>query len=209
MSFRKLDIENWKRKDIYHFFKTYDNPYYNICSKLEVENLYQFCKKENLSFNLALLHSTLLVINDLQEFKLRIEGDEVIEYATINCGSTVLSEDETFSFCYFNFCESMSEFIENSRKVIDLHLQKKQFDPRDNVQNLIYFSVLPWINFTSITHAKRFNSSESIPLITFGKLHQTDQVRQIPISVEVNHALVDGIHVGKFLNKLQSFINQF
>jgi chloramphenicol O-acetyltransferase type A len=209
MSFRKLDIENWKRKDIYHFFKTYDNPYYNICSKLEVENLYQFCKKENLSFNLALLHSTLLVINDLQEFKLRIEGDEVIEYATINCGSTVLSEDETFSFCYFNFCESMSEFIENSRKVIDLHLQKKQFDPRDNVQNLIYFSVLPWINFTSITHAKRFNSGESIPLITFGKLHQTNQVRQIPISVEVNHALVDGIHVGKFLNKLQSFINQF
>ena len=209
MSFRKLDIENWKRKDIYHFFKTYDNPYYNICSKLEVENLYQFCKKENLSFNLALLHSTLLVINDLQEFKLRIEGDEVIEYATINCGSTVLSEDETFSFCYFNFCESMTEFIEKSRKVIDLHLQKKQFDPRDNVQNLIYFSVLPWINFTSITHAKRFNSGESIPLITFGKLHQTDQVRQIPISVEVNHALVDGIHVGKFLNKLQSFINQF
>ena len=209
MSFRKLDIENWKRKDIYHFFKTYDNPYYNICSKLEVENLYQFCKKENLSFNLALLHSTLLIINNLQEFKLRIEGNEVIEYATINCGSTVLSEDETFSFCYFNFCESMTEFIENSRKVIDLHLQKKQFDPRDNVQNLIYFSVLPWINFTSITHAKRFNSGESIPLITFGKLHQIDQVRQIPISVEVNHALVDGIHVGKFLNKLQSFINQF
>lgn len=209
MSLTQINIDTWKRKDVFHFFKNYDNPYYNICSKIEVDRLYHYCKAENLSFNLALIHSTLKTINDLEEFKMRIEENKVYQYDTINCGMTVLAEDETFSFCYFDYIPDQFLFIENSKKIIEQHKINKKFDPRENVQNLIYFSVLPWINFSSISHAKRFNTGDSIPLITFGKLHTENSNLKIPISIEVNHALVDGIHVGKLLNNIQEIINKF
>jgi chloramphenicol O-acetyltransferase type A len=39
--------------------------------------------------------------------------------------------------------------------------------------------------------------------MVFGKMLEDGPTRRMPFSVEVHHALVDGIHVGKFFNLFQ------
>ena len=67
---------------------------------------------------------------------------------------------------------------------------------------MIYFTTLPWISFTSFAHARNKGRGDSIPRIVFGKFTEEGERLMLPISVEVHHALMDGLHVGRFLNRL-------
>ncbi len=203
-----FNIETWKRKDAYNFFRTYDDPAFNLCSYIDTTNLYKFCKAEKHSFSLSMLYFSLQVANEMEEFKLRILDEKVIVFDKINCGSTIFNEDETFSFCYFDLTDSLREFEETGKQNIETQLKSKSFEPKINELDLIHYSVIPWTAFSSIKHSRKFAQPNSIPKIAFGKYFTENHVMKMPISIEVNHALMDGFHVGKYLDTLQNRINE-
>nr|WP_307902695.1 CatA-like O-acetyltransferase [Clostridium botulinum] len=41
-----IDIENWKRKNHYNYFKQLDYPHFNICGNLDITNFYRYIKKK-------------------------------------------------------------------------------------------------------------------------------------------------------------------
>ena len=47
---------------------------------------------------------------------------------------------------------------------------------------------------------------ESIPRIAFGKFIKEGERIFLPISVEVHHALMDGLHVGRFMMRLEEML---
>lgn len=78
---------------------------------------------------------------------------------------------------------------------------------RDN-DALIYYSVIPWISFTSFSHARNYSTRESIPKIVLGKITEQNNSLTMPVSVEVHHSLMDGLHVGKYFKLLQEILNE-
>ena len=72
--------------------------------------------------------------------------------------------------------------------------------------DLIYFTVLPWVSFSSFAHARTPGRGESVPRIAFGKFTSENKRTRLPISVEVHHALMDGLHVGRFLARLEEML---
>ena len=68
---------------------------------------------------------------------------------------------------------------------------------------LIYFTTLPWLSFTSFAHARKRGREDSVPRIAFGKFVKENDRTWMPFSVEVHHALMDGLHVGRYVNRLQ------
>ncbi len=205
--YKEFDIENWKRKDSYLFFKTYDDPFFNICSHLDINTLYNFCKDKGHSFNLAMLFYSIQTANEIEEFKLRTLDGKLVLYNHIHCGITILNNDETFSFCYLEYAGSLAEFETEGKRMIQAQKSQKILDPNANFINLIYFSLIPWISFSSIKHARKSDTNASIPKIAIGKYFKDNGIWKIPVSVEVNHSLMDGIHVGKYFNLLQDKIN--
>jgi chloramphenicol O-acetyltransferase type A len=73
--------------------------------------------------------------------------------------------------------------------------------------NLIRFSTLPWLDFSSVSHARDFSKDDSAPRITFGKITDANGRRTMPISIHVHHALTDGMHVAQFVDHLQGLLN--
>jgi len=206
---KKFNVLNWYRKNQFDFFNNYEDPFFNVSANLEVTNLYRYCKENGLSISLANLYFTLESANSIEEFKLRIIDKEVYLYNKIHIGSTVLNEDNTFSFCYFNFENSLLEFDKKGHQVLENHKKNKKFAPREEEFDLIHCSTLPWISFTGFKHARNGNEGQiGIPKIVFGKMFDEGKLKKIPISVEVHHALMDGFHVAQFLNIFQEKINQ-
>lgn len=205
--FKKLNLESWKRRAAFDYFSSFEDPFFNICSNLDVTHLHSLCKKNGYSFNLAIHHYSLGIANEMEAFRMRIVGEEVVIFDRVNCGSTVLHEDETFSFCYFEWKESLEAFVEDGEKRIAHQLEKKELDPKVGEVDMIHYSVIPWISFTSFKHAKKNIPGDSIPKIVFGKFFEENGKVLLPISVAVNHALMDGFHVGKYLNKLQEALS--
>ena len=198
-----VDVENWNRKTTFEFFKDYEDPFFNMTAHLDATKLYHFCKEKNLSFSLANLFYSMQTANEIKEFRFRLKNEQVVEFETIHATQTILHDDETFSFCYFENKESVFEFNEAGKIALEKYKKLKTFDVENDRIDLIYFSVIPWISFTSFKHATRFDNRHTIPRMVFGKMFEDGKKRKLPHSVEVHHALCDGVHVGKYFNILQ------
>ncbi len=208
--YKLLNLDTWNRNEHFHFFKDYDNPFYNICTEVDVTVLYNLCKEKGFSFFFASLFASTKAANLTEEFRYRIKDGKVIVYDLIHPGSTFLNEDNTFRFVYFNFNYSFQKFNAEAEKIIkNISTGKnKTMLVHEEQDNLIHYSVIPWISFSSISHARNFKTNDSIPKIVFGK-HSAKSGRLVmPVSVEVHHALVDGFHVANYLNKFQEILNR-
>lgn len=201
-----IAISEWKRKDHYQFFRQFEQPFFGISTEMNCSKAYAYCKAYGVSFFLFYLHKSLLAANRVKEFRYRIEQEEVYEYERISGSITVLRRDETFGFAYFDYQTNFTAFAGTVKQAIDREKTEKGLKPDFNLNSLIHYSVLPGIGFASLQHAQLLSSGDSVPKIVFGKLaHRNGQVF-LPVSVHVHHALCDGLHVTRFLENYQKYL---
>jgi chloramphenicol O-acetyltransferase type A len=202
-----IDMENWKRKDHYNFFKELDYPHFNICGNLDITNFYKHIKENELPFFISVLYAATKTANNIKEFRYRIREDKVIEHEVVSPNFTVMTEGDVFSFCPTNFMEDFTEFKNNALKEIEKVKNKALIEDEPGRDDLLYVTSIPWISFTSITHPVHIKAVDSIPRIAWGKYFDEAGRIKLPFSVQAHHALVDGIHVGQFFNDLQEIFD--
>jgi chloramphenicol O-acetyltransferase type A len=204
-----LNIDEWSRKDQFDFFKDYDNPFFNICTEVDVSELHAFSKQNEFSFFLTSVYATLKAANLIEEFRYRIKDSGVIVHDQIHAGSTFLKDDDNFGFVYLTYKSSLNDFYTEAEQVLEQMKQEKEtLDPRAEQDDLIHYSVLPWISFLSISHPRKYKTSDSIPKIVLGKYYEKHDQLIMPISIDLHHSLADGLHVANYLNKLQEILDQ-
>jgi chloramphenicol O-acetyltransferase len=108
----------------------------------------------------------------------------------------------TIGLGHYQFWPRINEFVREASIELERVRQRDDIE-RYPEANLIRYSVLPWFDFTSISHARDFSREDSAPRITFGKITQAEGRRTMPVSIHVHHALVDGLHVAQFIEKFQ------
>jgi chloramphenicol O-acetyltransferase type A len=202
--FHEVDIATWNRKTTYEFFRGYSDPYFNIAANLDVTKLYHFCKSNGLAFSLAGLFFSLQTANAIREFRFRLKDEGVVEFDQIHATQTILNDDETFSFCYFEKKDDIFEFDRAGKAAVKKYRELKTFDVENDRIDLVYYSVIPWVSFTSFKHAAPGDTKKSVPRMVFGRVFDDGEKKKMPFSVEVHHALMDGIHVGKYFELFQT-----
>jgi chloramphenicol O-acetyltransferase type A len=203
---RKLEMESWNRREHFDFFKDFEKPFFNVCVDVDVSLLVEQCRADrDLSFFAATLFLSLKAANEIESLRYRLRGNEVIVHELIHAGSTIMREDQTFGFAYFEFTPDFSEFAERVRRVIAMVKQRPKALCRESEgDDMMYYSVLPWIALNSFSHARASLAGDSVPRIVFGKYRRVGETTQMPLSVEVHHALMDGIHVADFVDRFQA-----
>ncbi|OUS00021.1 chloramphenicol acetyltransferase [Flavobacteriales bacterium 33_180_T64] len=203
-----INQNTWKRKPHYDHFRTLEDPYFGVVIPFDVTNAYHFSKTNKVSFFGKYLHDCMKAINDIDELKQRIVNDEVVQYKKINASATLLKSDNTFGFSYIEFENDLERFLANINAEKNRIETSRDLFPLRNDQECIYCSALPWVNFSG--HKEPVSGSlESVPKFAFSKIsHQHDQSMIMNVSINVNHALVDGYHVGLFSEKFQHYLNK-
>lgn len=205
---RKLDIDTWKRKDQYFFFKDYSNPLYSIRSQIDVSKLLPVAEENKITLFRAYMYLSLKIVNEIEEFRYRIRGDEIVIHDTIHAGSIIPNEDETLSFGYFDFCPDFAGFNHQVEKVLKRHRQNNvTFDWLKRRDDVVYYSVMLRNSFTSLSQCCWHKKADSTPRISFGPISAVENTSQLPVSVEVNYALIDVLHVDKFFKSFQNAAN--
>lgn len=199
-----LDLENWHRRELFDFFIDYKNPYFNICTKLDVTELLAFVRdRPDVRISSAIHYFALRIANEIEPFRYRLHDRNIVIYDVINGGTTVLLPNESFAYAYFDYTPDFDKFVAGMGQAIDdLRKGSGALKPtmRDDV---IYNTTLPWISFTSFAHARTPGRGDSIPRFVFGKFTKENERTMMPFSVEVHHALMDGLHVGRYLARFE------
>ncbi len=209
MTARALDLGTWPRREHFRFFREYDDNYFNICAEVDVTALLGRARApEGPSFFLSSLHRSLGAANDIEEFRYRIRGDGVVVHDVIHGGSTILRDDGTFGFGYFTYDPDFPRFAAGATEVLAAaRASSGALEPRPERDDLLHYSVIPWVSFTSFSHARRWGTDDSVPKVVFGGHRRSGRRRKMPVSVEVHHALMDGLHVGRFFERFQQHLD--
>jgi chloramphenicol O-acetyltransferase type A len=204
---KQIAIEDWTRKEHFHFFSKFEEPFFGVTAKVDCTRAYSTAKEEQVSFFLYYLYRALKAANQIENFKYRILEGQVYQFETVDASPTINRNNGTFGFAYMAYSESEAEFYENAIREIEKVQGTNALLPALSGENVIHFSAVPWIDFTSISHARSFSHPDSCPKISFGKMTETNGRMSMPISIHGHHGLMDGYHVGRFLEAFQDLMN--
>lgn len=212
MPYDVINKSSWPRSEHLKFFNSFSHPWYNICVSIDVTKLYHHCKENKRRFTHAYLYLLQKALNQYCPMGYRLIDDELRLYKNIQISTTVLAEDETIRFCEIPLSKNYESFSSNALEVEQAVKESKfilgDFLGKDILQSTVHITILPWLDFTSITHARDTNFRDSIPKIAFGKLTKSNDKISMPLSIEVHHGLMDGLHVAQFVELLQTLYNQ-
>lgn len=201
---RIIDRSAWPRRELFEFFSRMSQPFYSVTFKQDVTPLYRFTKENHLSFYYSLVYLCTQALNRVENFRYGLENGEVVlfdrripSFTDLHPGSecfhivTLPCEGTVQDFC--------SAAREKSRAQATLLSDE---DGRD----LIYFTCVPWVELTALTNERNFDPDDAVPRIAWGKYAQEGDRKVLHISMELNHRFVDGLHVGRFHETLESLI---
>jgi len=199
----KIDIDQWERKEHFNFFLRSDLPFYNVNFNVDVTGLRTFCKSKGLSVHTVLIHTTLKALNNIENFRYRLEKGEVLLYDRLDPSFTYIREgEELFRLITVDYSDDLAVFGNTVKEAIAESVIYFDVSRLRERSNFVFISALPWIPFTGIDHTQSLNREDAIPRISWGKMHENEGKTVLPYNIQVNHIFIDGLHVGKFYESL-------
>ncbi len=201
---RYIDLNTWNRKEHYSFFKDFEIPRFNMTFDLDVTTFYLHTKKQGLKFYYALIHAVIQMLNGIENFGYRIDNHRVWHDQIQHVSFTDLIEGtDLFKMVFLHVSDDVVIFQEEA-----IQASQKQGSTLINmdteaVLNTVYITSFPWAKFNHFTHATKLGNSDAVPRVSWSQFVEDNGKKTMTISIEVHHGLVDGYHVGQWIQRLQ------
>ena len=201
---RKIDIEKWNRKNTYNFFKDIDVPRYLMTFDLDVTNFYRYVKKNQFSFYLSFMFVVVNLMNRIENFRYRfIDNEPYLFDQTHPSFTDRIENSENFKIVTVLMENDLEEFIKKAKLTSISQGDIFIYPEMEMRKDLVYITTFPWAKYSQVSHAHQLDKYDAIPKLVWGKFEEVNQRLIMPFSIEVHHAFVDGLHVGKLINLLQ------
>ncbi|MDO9629690.1 MAG: CatA-like O-acetyltransferase [Acholeplasmataceae bacterium] len=200
----KINIKQWDRKNTFNYFKQIDVPRYLMTFDLDVTRFFQYVKENKKSFYLSFIYQVIHTMNKIENFRYRFIDEEpyLMDY-THPSFTDRIEGSENFKIVTVIMEDTIDAFIEKAKLIskeqgnqfINLEMEKRN--------DLVYITTFPWAKYTQVSHAHNMDKYDAIPRLVWGKFEEVNEKLMMPFSIEVHHAFVDGLHIGKLINMLQ------
>jgi chloramphenicol O-acetyltransferase type A len=204
----EINLQNYARKGMFDVFANKQIPVFSTTFTLDITHFKKSIANQKLKFFITISHVLSCVVNNIPAFKHRIIEGKLFEFDVIHPGYTVLLQDQqTFSFCASTFNVDFNTYYQGA--LLDIEKVLTTIDVSNNDKNHLFFiTAIPWFSFTSFSHPYDPENG-AIPIITLGKYYAENGQLKLPLSIQVHHGVIDGVHVGQFYEQLQTLLNQF
>jgi chloramphenicol O-acetyltransferase type A len=200
---RYIDMETYPRRTHFAFFNAMAYPYVGLTANVDVTKLVNYAKAQGGSSFLACLWAAATAANAIPELRQRIVDGKIVEFDHCDTAHTVALPDKTFNNCRTDCRMSLSEFlVDAGKRQEEAKTQHGFLSTVEDETPMIFASCMPWVSFTQVIQPTPI-PADSNPRIVFGKyIRQGDQIL-MPLSLQGNHALIDGWHIGEFYRMFQ------
>jgi chloramphenicol O-acetyltransferase type A len=200
-----LDLATWPRRSAFNLFRQFDKPWFSVCVRVDVTALKPaLAQLGGGRFSLACHHAALREAHRVRAFRLRFDGAGVQVLDAVRGSTTVARADGSFGFATLLYDADFQRFAAAGSAA--MQAARDGTGPlvvETDEHSFIHFTTLPWLHFTSFTHARELQHAD-IPKIAFGRVQEDDGRQWMPLALEVHHALMDGADVGDFVSGFEA-----
>lgn len=201
-----LNVSTWSRRAAFDFFRTFEVPFFDICVEVDVSATRAWCRDAGRSFTWASWFAFQQAVNAAEPFRMRLRGDQVWVHDHVRVASTVLNPDRTFRYLHVPYNPGFAAF-EGAAKAATRAPAPDSLDARPDDDAVVHGSVVPWLRFTGLQHARpKLISDDSVPKVVFGRISGLGGRDMMPLSVSAHHALVDGVHIGELVAGFEAIL---
>jgi chloramphenicol O-acetyltransferase type B len=156
---------------------------------------------------MALIYAVSKCANEVEEFRYRFVDGKIVLYDKIDTALTYLNEEtELFKVVNVPMQDNMKDYVELASKMAK---EQKAYFTGPLGNDVFQFSPLPWISYTHISHTNSGKKDNATPLFDWGKYYEENGKVYLPFSIQAHHSFVDGLHVGRLSEKIQTFLNEY
>lgn len=205
---RYVNMETSPRCEHFELFNSWDYPHFNMCANVDLTAFYPAVKSRGVSFTVGIIYVLTRAANAIPEFRQRIREGKVVEHEIVHPSTTILAKDDLFSFCTMTYEPDFSSFAAGAAKQIACVQEHPTVDSDSFEDDLLYMTSIPWVSFTSFMHPVHLHPVDSVPRFAWGKYFEEGELLKMPLSVQGHHALMDGLHVGRYYAEVQEYLNE-
>lgn len=202
MSYKQIDLETYPRKQHFEYFRTLSYPYFGITAEVDVTDVLAWCKANKRSFYLTLMHIAALAADEVPEFRRRIHDGGLVEYSECPTSHVEMMEDDTFCYCRLDHHMPLEEYYIKATEAQEACRSRDGLLAEDDEESMYFISAVPWLHYTQLIQPVA-GGEESNPRISWGRYEKNHEGRMMmPVTVLAHHALMDGLHVSRFFEKV-------
>ena len=140
-----LDLEQWPRRAAFEFFRGFDIPCFNLCTRLDVSRLRRAVKEAGVgSMSLAYHFIAIRLANDIAPFRYRLQGDRVRVHELVHGSTTVLREDDSFGFATLEHQRDFAKFsLQGASAIASARQCGTPFEPNKDETATVHMTTLP------------------------------------------------------------------
>lgn len=205
--YKIIDEKTWERAMHCMIFRNNVEPAFCLTFEADITHFLEKIKKQGYSFTLAFVYAVCRCANDIEEFRYRFLNGKVVLFDKIDTAFTYLNkETELFQVINVPMQDTMEEYVKLAARIAQE--QKEYFTgPLEN--DVFRCSPMPWVAYTHISHTNSGKKDNAMPLFDWGKYDEKAGRIVMPVSVQAHHSFVDGIHIGKFVDLLQEYLDGY
>ena len=204
-AYQVIDEKTWKRAMHCMVFRNSVEPAFCVAFEVDITKFLKLVKEQGYSFTLAMVYAVCKCANAIEEFRYRFLDGNVVLYDKIDTAFTYLNkETELFKVVNVPMKDTLDEYMKIATKIAE---EQKEYFTGPLGNDVFQCSPMPWVAYTHISHTNSGKRDNATPLFDWGKYQERNGRIIIPISVQAHHSFVDGIHIGKFVDELQKYMD--
>lgn len=215
IDYTAIDFATYKRRDHYTHFLQMDNPFVTMTCDIDITNYLNNAKKNNYPFFLYFQYAVVNVANRIKELKQRIKKGKIVEFEHCDASYIVSKEDGTYRYCNVCCNTDLNNYINCAKEKEKQAINEDHLIEEGDPDQYFYITCMPWVSYKSLNFPIS-NNKFSVPSFGWGKYYKENYIDEdgsvkqrykMPVTIMVNHALVDGKQICDFFNLLQEEVN--
>ena len=205
--YKIIDQRTWKRAAHCAVFRNCVEPAFCVTFELDITEFYRKIKQEKLPFTFAMIYAVAKCANRIEEFRYRFLEGQVVLFDKIDTAFTYLDKQtELFKVVNVPFAGNMGEYCKTAKQAAE---EQREYFTGPLGNDVFQFSPMPWVTYTHVSHTNSGKRDNATPLFDWGKFYERDGKLLLPFSVQAHHSFVDGLHIGRLAENLQSWLNNY
>ena len=202
---KEINPNETTRAYAYDMWLKAPNPMVTFFKTLDVSRVVKVSRKSGLKFNMLMCYCIGRAASSVKEFYMLPVGEKLMQYDTIAVNTIVANSNGEVSSCDIPFSDDLAQFNRDYMRLTE-QVAKSCTDNDLSAESMVIgTSALAQYEIDGAVgmYSGIFNN----PFMIWGKYKRHWLKTTLTISFQFHHVQMDGAHAAKFLNNLQTEIN--